>query len=274
VPVPGGSIQNLALASADYCKVQADRAFELENAATDEPPGLRRDRYPFRYWLYDHAYQPETDLKAELEYWKAHVWRGYHVLIENYERLEMAWADRHGKLNSATAGLSYDLAVLQANYVLDRGLRGEDAMRTFRDEAAGLLEEVTSSWRASRERMAVTFDDDTEDVTDLAQPFHRVRDDLRRLLSDLPAGSAAITESPETGPTKSYRTDFGRNVDRMRKECGWSFDQLADKTGLDKKLILGHVNDGKGARPNTVRTYAEAFTKKLNRTVTVAELES
>lgn len=57
-------------------------------------------------------------------------------------------------------------------------------MRVFRDEAAGLLEEVTSSWRASCERLAITFDDDTEEVRDLAQPFHRVRDDLRRLLAE------------------------------------------------------------------------------------------
>jgi hypothetical protein len=49
---------------------------------------------------------------------------------------------------------------------------------------------------------------------------------------------------------------------------------LADKTGLDKKLILGHVNEGKGARPNTLKIYADAFTKGLNRKVTVAEIES
>lgn len=98
----------------------------------------------------------------------------------------MAWADRHEKLNYATAGLSYDLAVIQANYAIDRGLRGEQAIRVFRDEAAELLEEVTSSWLASCERLAVTFEDDTEEVKDLAQPFHRVRDDLRRLLPELP----------------------------------------------------------------------------------------
>jgi hypothetical protein len=78
----------------------------------------------------------------------------------------------------------------------------------------------------------------------------------------------------ETNSAKNYKTALARNIDRFRKECGWSFDQLSRKTGLDKKLILGHVNEGKGTRPNTVKIYADAFTKGLNRTVTVVEIES
>jgi len=104
----------------------------------------------------------------------------------------LATAVRHEYLDFAIGGLSYDLAVVQANYVLDRGLRGDEAMQVFRDESAELLEEVTSSWRASCKRLAITFEDETEKVNDLAQPFHRVRDDLRWLLHELPA-----TSSPE-----------------------------------------------------------------------------
>jgi hypothetical protein len=271
-PKGGGCIRDPALASAEYCDVRATRVFELETVAA-AGGGLRRDRYPFCYWLYDHLHEPITEPKTEFDYWKKHIWRGYHVLIEKYEAMGMALPDRQAKLNYATAGLSYDLAVLQANYVLDRSLRGDEAMRTFRDESAELLEELASSWRASCERLTVTFEDDSEELKDLAQPVHRVQDDLRRLLAELPARSASIAESPETGTTKTYKTVLGRNVDCMRKECGWSFDELAEKTGLDKKLILGHVNDGKGARPNTVKIYAAAFTKSLNKTVTVADLE-
>jgi hypothetical protein len=210
-------VKHILEASAEYCAERATRLHEAGKLDTkrkfadlecrfrnsSDPQGdlsairrrntcLRRDRYPFCYWLFDHAHERLADPKAELDYWTAHVWKGFHILIENCERLSregMAWANRHEKLNFAIAGLSYDLAVLQANYVIDRGLRGEDAMRAFRDESAELLEEVTSSWRASCERLAVTFEDDTEEVKDLAQPFHRVRDDLRRLLPELPAAS-------------------------------------------------------------------------------------
>jgi DNA-binding XRE family transcriptional regulator len=183
-------------------------------------------------------------------------------------------------LNSAIVGLSYDLAVLEANYAIERGLRGEEAMRVFRDETTELLEEVTSLLRASSERLAVTFDDEAEEVKGLAQPFHRVQDDLRRLLHGLPSASKTsesaqwdVQPAAGGGPAKAHKTAFGRNIDRLRKECGWSFDELAKKTGLDKKLTLGHVNEGKGAHPITVKTYAETFARELGRIVTVVELE-
>jgi hypothetical protein len=88
--------------------------------------------------------------------------------------------------------------------------------------------------------------------------------------TDQPVASVGTT----TPPPKGYKTALGRNIDKWRKECGWSLDELAKRTGFDKKLILGHVNDGKRARPSTVKAYAEAFSKKLSRPVTVAELEA
>lgn len=78
---------------------------------------------------------------------------------------------------------------------------------------------------------------------------------------------------PAPNLPKNYKTGLGRNVDRLRKECGWSFDDLANATELDKKLILGHVNGGKGAHPKTLESYAQSFSEKLGRTVTVAEVE-
>jgi hypothetical protein len=72
---------------------------------------------------------------------------------------------------------------------------------------------------------------------------------------------------------KPYPSVVGSNIDRLRKECGLSFDDLAAAAGIDKKLILGHVNAGKSPYPSTLSKYALALTKKLGRTVTVAELE-
>ena len=77
-----------------------------------------------------------------------------------------------------------------------------------------------------------------------------------------------------TKPAKNHKTALARNIDRLRKECGWSFDDLAEVTDLDKKLVLGHVSGGKGAHPKTLQRYAQTFTEKLGRPVTVAELES
>jgi hypothetical protein len=85
-------------------------------------------------------------------------------------------------------------------------------------------------------------------------------------------------KSERTGGTDAERdlskgTPLGRNLDRLRRECGWSFDEMAKATGFDKKLIMGHVNKGKKTYPSTLATYALIFSEKLGRTVTVAELE-
>lgn len=77
--------------------------------------------------------------------------------------------------------------------------------------------------------------------------------------------------------TLNHRKAIGRflgaNIDRLRKECGWTFDDLSKASEIGKKLILGHVNKGKGATPKTLWTYADTFSEKLGREVTVAELE-
>ncbi len=78
-------------------------------------------------------------------------------------------------------------------------------------------------------------------------------------------------EKREGTPSAQVRT--GQNIDRLRKECGWSFDVLADKTGIDKKLTLSHVNKGTKPGPRIMKEYAQAFTKELGRQVSVADLE-
>ncbi len=86
-------------------------------------------------------------------------------------------------------------------------------------------------------------------------------------------GEANLGRGNEATAVK-IKTILANNIDRLRRECGWSFDVLSAKSGLDKTLILGHVNDGKPARVRTLKTYADTFTKGLNRPVSVAELES
>jgi hypothetical protein len=77
-------------------------------------------------------------------------------------------------------------------------------------------------------------------------------------------------EAPEVAEAQCA---IGRNIDRLRKECGWSFDALAAQTGIDKKLILSHIN--KGAKPTLriLKEYAQAFSNGLQRAITVPDLE-
>jgi ribosome-binding protein aMBF1 (putative translation factor) len=83
------------------------------------------------------------------------------------------------------------------------------------------------------------------------------------------ANSAQSVESKSTNGT----TAIGRNIDRLRKECGWSLDKLAKETGIDKKSILSHVNRGARPIPRILREYAQAFSKELGRRITAPDLE-
>jgi len=85
---------------------------------------------------------------------------------------------------------------------------------------------------------------------------------------------AAIEDERDGSEPARISSVLGRNINKLRRECGWSFDVLAEKTGIDKKLILGHVNDGKPAVVRTLKTYADTFAKGLDRPITVAELEA
>jgi len=254
----GGYIPSLTLASAEYCMERATRAFELAMAATNDrsPTGLRRDRYPFCRWLYDHSREDPADPKAELDYWRAHVWRGYNGLIENYAQMELVMADRHQKLSFATAGLSYDLAVLQANHTIDRGLRGEEAMRAFCEAAAALLEAVTSAWQTSSVRLAVSSDD-PEEVRGLTQPFRCVREDLRSLLDQLPPARPPQPEtSTEFGTTENARRAF---VVPILNRKGWSSVDWANTSGLDFHTVNDYLKGARKPYPSTRKKLADSL---------------
>ena len=83
------------------------------------------------------------------------------------------------------------------------------------------------------------------------------------LLHDLVSPKSAASEA----------TAIGRNIDILRKECGWSFDVLAARTLIDKKSILSHVNKGVRPTPRILAEYAQAFTRALGRTITAPDLE-
>jgi DNA-binding XRE family transcriptional regulator len=94
--------------------------------------------------------------------------------------------------------------------------------------------------------------------------------------SEVAREAGTRTSDATSGETTSgkRRTDVGRKIDTLRKECGWSFEKLARETGIDKKLILSHVNKGTKPRPRILREYAQAFSRKLGRTIIAPDLES
>jgi hypothetical protein len=65
---------------------------------------------------------------------------------------------------------------------------------------------------------------------------------------------------------------LAENLDLLRIEAGWSFDDMYQATGISKKLSIGHVRHGKGITPRNLRVYAEAFTKALKRPIAPQDL--
>jgi hypothetical protein len=64
---------------------------------------------------------------------------------------------------------------------------------------------------------------------------------------------------------------LARNLEQLRKECGMSYVELADKTGLTTRQIHRHMT-GKKAYPSTLNAYAKAFTISLERKITASDL--
>jgi hypothetical protein len=87
-----------------------------------------------------------------------------------------------------------------------------------------------------------------------------------------PQQNTAANLTNEVRQTKTYKTALGRNIDNCRLECGWSFDDLANWTTIDKRVILRHVNEGTHAVPRILKIYADIFAKQLVRRITVADL--
>ena len=87
-----------------------------------------------------------------------------------------------------------------------------------------------------------------------------------------PVGDAGEAGSGETeGPQPG---NFAANLERLRKEAGWSKDKLATETGLDRKEVVHHTTGKtKNPYPKTRLKYAKALSKGLGREVTVEDLD-
>jgi hypothetical protein len=199
-------IQGLIQRSAEYCEELESNALELRPLVQEMEvaPGLRRDRYPFEhpvpYWLYAQPHRLLADPSEEFAYWDKHIWHSFDTAVEEIVRLprkRRRWVDKEGVkhceareetrrrlrnqvenrtkiLDALIMGLSYDLAVLQANHVVDRGFRGPAAMRSFENGSAELIERVKSAFQKSSRRLGLSWPKQEKRHVELAKPFREV----------------------------------------------------------------------------------------------------
>lgn len=81
------------------------------------------------------------------------------------------------------------------------------------------------------------------------------------------------TATQTANPSRRASSLTGKNIDKFRKECGWTFEKLAEEVKLEKTSVLSHVNAGARPRPQNMKVYADVFTRRLGKQITVQDLE-
>ena len=264
-------IQDLIQRSAGCCEELETRALELGGGSTtpDGVGGLYRDRYPCDWgepdFLYDGPPRSFSDPKTEFEWWTKHIWSGFNGDIAKLEdgihsprkredketqkdkdRVVQRVDSLYACMQRSILGLSYDLAVLQTNYIIDRGLRGDAAFRTFQEESAGLIESVRKFGREGSERLGLSYRRQEEGV-DPTNAFREVGEDLRHLTSAMPAEApSGISEAPigvssfaAAGTTKHEQRRAV--VDPLLKAKGWTVNKWGTQAGVSKNCAYDYL---------------------------------
>ena len=67
-------------------------------------------------------------------------------------------------------------------------------------------------------------------------------------------------------------TAVGKNIERLRFEIGFSYEELASRMGVEKKTVWANASGRTMPRPQTLKLYADVFSDKLDRPVSVEEI--
>ena len=80
------------------------------------------------------------------------------------------------------------------------------------------------------------------------------------------------TKKPSSPKVVTANSVVTRNLRRLKRESGLSYEKLAEKAGVRKQTVLANAQGTAAPRPETLKYYADVFTERLNRKVSVAEI--
>jgi hypothetical protein len=255
-------IQGLIRRSAEYCEEMETRALELGRPLVpDGPRLLYRDRYPCDWgepWvLYGGPPRSFSDPQTEFEYWSEHIWSGFSEVLAKLDQMKgprqrqeketrqaywthvKKWVDlRYTAMWRTVRGLSYDLAVLHANYLIDRGLCGDAAAREFQNISADLVEKVKEFWHDSSKRLGLSSRKQERQLLTVAEPFQEVGADLRNLEFETATKPGSALLALSAAPDAERRTKR-RKMPAIKKtsldglKAGKKRGRLSDKKRRD-----------------------------------------
>ena len=67
-------------------------------------------------------------------------------------------------------------------------------------------------------------------------------------------------------------TAVGKNIERLRFEIGFSYEELASSMEVERKTVWANASGRTMPRPQTLKLYADVFSDKLGRPVSVEEI--
>jgi hypothetical protein len=217
----------------------------------------------------------------EYRYWDQYIWQEFHKSIDamnqdNESSAQMiqrprkrhpgeprsAFRNRVGKaqdlrlwaLQNSLLGVSFDAAVLQANYVIDRGLRGDSAARVFTTEAEHLRNKVQGCWGECCKRLGLSPRKIGAGAIDFEMPFKQVASDLQSLLAAASELTSSSDPSTRISPVfiASPAGDFGLTQDR--NHCSPTSDTVLreDQPDPSRERTASQIAAQNKEQPSTV----------------------
>jgi DNA-binding XRE family transcriptional regulator len=159
------------------------------------------------------------------------------------------------------------LSETKANYVRNQGdLKGaRTVLKVLAEEfvAAGF----------SRKEFREAMKDEIEAVTNSFSLFGSQRMLLESQFLTPPEQKASVRPRPlpTTSPTPETES-IGTQVERLRKECHYSPDELAVKIGIDVTTVRRHINDRTVPNDKTIWAYERFFSSLLKRPIVIRKM--
>lgn len=167
-----------------------------------------------------------------------------------------------------------------ADCQLDAGQRGRAALKGFDEQTGALVADTRKhKWAWPLQKMGIDrkYEERFEFLATGILAY--VRETLEGIVwtggdsTDTQSNAKSLAqqqqppqEQPENSESvrrlraKKKRGDIcGAKLTRLRESCGFSMEELADKSGVDKTRIVDYENGRSGANPSTMKKLADAL---------------